>query len=124
MTEISAAKDRESWLMSLGLGIGSAIAVFWLVVGAGGILEGEPWTVRSVVLMILYVVAVGSAAIAWWRRGLGGALLIGSGLALIAATIWLPGGEHDHGPTLLTGGLPLIVSGLLLVVARRMGQRG
>lgn len=111
------------WLKSLGLGVSTAVAGFWLVIGIGGLIEGEVASARATMLTVLYLDAAVSAGVAWWRQGLGGLLLLGSGMILSGVTVLVPGGAHDHGPTLLTGGVPLAVSGLLLLIAQRLEAR-
>lgn len=100
------------WLRWLARGLGSLAAAGWLfVVVASAFDEPGPVTLEGGIVAALALVAAVSVGIAWWREGLGSALVIASALAYMVFA-YLSAGQR-RGMAMATSGGPFLVAGIL-----------
>ena len=116
---------RARWLRWLGRGTGSLVAGFWLFIAVVGAVGGaEPWTLESSILTGLIVCSVAGVAVAWWREGLGGTLLLVIAAAYGLFAYFAAG--HNKGMAVAVSGGPFLVVGLLFLASwwgrRKDGQ--
>ena len=69
--------QAAKWLRWIARGIGSFVAGFWLFVGiVSAIVESRPLTLEGVIMVSLIISSALSVLIAWWREGVGGAIVV------------------------------------------------
>ena len=106
------------WPRRLGLGLSSAAAAFWLLIGVlGAFSEGEPWTTESSLLAGLVLAATLATAISWRRLRAGAALLIIAGAAFCVFGYVTAG--RNRWLAVAVSGLPFLAAGALLLVGAR-----
>ena len=107
--------NRLRWTARI---IGTLLAGFWLFAGiASGIAEPAPWPLpwESMVMAALMIVSVAGVLIAWWREGIGGAVLVTVGVAHCVNALIQAG--HNRLLAVLISGVPFIVVGILFLVS-------
>ena len=116
VTDKTRAAKRTKWLRWIGRGLGFVVVAWWLLVAVGTAVTGkEPWTYESTIITVLLVALMASFAIAWWREGLGGALLTAFAVAFSIFGYFSAG--YNRGLAMLISGGPFLISGVLLLVA-------
>ena len=122
-----AESSRRNWLRTNGLIIGLVAAAWWLYSGiswgSGQELDFVEALLHTALPGLIFLVSV---ALAWKWKAAGGVLLVVEGLFVtIAGPV-----TYKHCPQmtivllLLTGSLPLLASGLLLILSWRKGLAG
>jgi len=115
MPDTSSPSNRAAlWVRWIARALGSLVVVYWVIVGiTSAIGDDAPWTWESTVIVVLIAASAVSVAVAWWREGIGGLLLLVCGVALGAfAGITA---AHSRGVAVLLAGSPLVVVGVLFV---------
>jgi hypothetical protein len=84
------------WIRWIARVLGSLIVAYWVIAGiASAIGDSTPWTWESTVIVVLIAASAVSFAVAWWREGIGGFLLLVCGVTF--------------------GGAPLVAVGMLFL---------
>jgi hypothetical protein len=105
----------------IALGLGTLAGVWWLVSMVGQLVAGkEPPTIEGVLLGALTVACLAGVGLAWWRAGLGGAVLAVAGAALCVFA-YLSAGRNKW-VAVLVSGAPFLLAGVLLLVGRRQQE--
>ena len=107
-------------------GLGSLIGAFWLFMLTGYAIQdfqnAEPLTLEGAVLGSLVGATLVGLGIAWRREEIGGAIMVGGGLALSVFAYVTAG--HNKGFAVLISGVPFLIVGLLFLASwRRSKQR-
>ena len=119
--------DRAvKWTHRLGLGMGSLAGVFWLISVVGSLIDellGEhtPFTLEGAALGGLVLLAVVGVLIAWRWEGIGGTMEVIGGIGLSTFAYLTAGSNKVF--AMSVSGLPFLVSGVLLLISRRMSTR-
>jgi hypothetical protein len=103
------------WLRWIARGSGTLVVGFWVFIATmGAIVEEEPLTTEALILLGLIGLSVIGIALAWWREGIGGAIVTACGVGhSIFATI---AAGHNKVLAVLVAGAPLTVIGLLFLL--------
>lgn len=114
---VDESGDRVmKWIGWLARGIGSFVAMFWLLAGiVSGIAESQPWTVESAIMAGLITASALSVLIAWRREGIGGMLVIICAIAHSAFAYVASG--HNQGLAMLISGGPFLLIGVLFLAS-------
>jgi len=103
------------------IGLIAALFLVAMLIGAA-VTEGvEPIGIAGITLGLLGVMALASCIISWWRERLAGILLVLTATGL-GAHIGIFAGRN-HFLAWLMVGLPYLVAGALLLVARRLSTK-
>ena len=115
MAQELGRSNRAAQVMRWGArAVSSLMAAFWVVIGAAGaVSDGEPWTWKSAVMVPLIVSSALSVLLAWRWEGVGGALVLGCGIAH-SLFAYLSAGRNRGLAITLAGG-PLVIAGLLFL---------
>ena len=101
--------------------LGTFFAGSWLIIDIlSGIMDDSSWTWQSAVLTILILASCIGAATAWFREGIGSAILIGTGVAH-STLAYIESGHNKVPAALFTGG-PFLIAGLLYLWSWRRTQ--
>ena len=104
---------RRRWVAR---GLGSLVAAFWVFIGvASGISEPGPWTLESAIMAGLIVASALSVLVAWWREGVGGALVVVCAVAHSTFACFAAG--HNRGLAILISGGPFLLIGVLFLAS-------
>lgn len=104
------------WLFRMARGLGVLLASFWVFIGILQAFGGsDPWTIESAVLAVLIVAAALAVAVAWWRPGVGGLLLILVGAAHCAFA-WVAAGHNKLFAVAITG-IPFLLVGVVFLAS-------
>ena len=102
------------WLHWVARGLGTLVASFWVFIGSLEAIAGpDPWTIESTVWAALIVAAAVAVAVAWWREGIGGALLLLFGLAH-GVFAFVAAGDNKLFTVAITG-VPFLLVGFLFL---------
>ena len=97
-------------------GLGTLVAGFWVFLGILEAIFGpDPWTFETTALAVLIVAIAGAVTVAWWREGIGGALLLLVGVAH-GAFAFLAAGQNKLFAVAITG-VPILLVGLLFLAS-------
>ena len=115
MSDTGGAERRPAkWLRRIARAIGSLLATFWLFVGiVSAIYESGPLTPEGAIMAGLIVISTLGIVIAWWREGIGGAIVVLSGIA--HSTFAYISSGHNRAFAVLISGGPYLVTGLLFL---------
>ena len=112
----NAGDQATKWMRWLARGIGSLVGAFWLFVGiASAIIESRPWTLEDAIMTGLIVASALSVLIAWWREGVGGAVVIICAVA--HSTFAYIASGHNRGLAMLISGGPFMLAGILFLAS-------
>jgi hypothetical protein len=115
MTRSGDRDDRTTrWMRWIARVLGSLVAAYWLLMGlAYGLGETQAWGAEDRIMAGLLTASVVGVALAWWREGPGGLVLV-----IVAAAhstfAYFAAGHHRALAMLISGG-PLLVIGLLFL---------
>jgi len=117
MTKIAHTGDRGTkWLRWVGRGIGSLMAAGWLLTGIVSALFGrEPWTWESTAMAALILIQAVGVLIAWWREGVGGAIVLAGAVAFSTFAYFSAG--HNRLLAVLVSGGPFLVASVSFLTA-------
>jgi hypothetical protein len=118
MAENDRSSGRGNRLRRTARIIGTLLAGFWLFAGiASGIAEAAPWPLpwESMAMAALMIVSAAGVLIAWWREGIGGAVLVTVGVAHCVNALIQAG--RNRLLAVLISGVPFIVVGILFLVS-------
>ena len=120
MPEVSDRSDRAAkWMRRTARGIGALVAGLWLLSGVAHVaFEPAAWTSESAIMSVLVIASIIGVLVAWWREGLGGAILVIIGVAHSTFACFAAG-HNILLAMLISGGPFLLVGGLFLASWRR-----
>jgi hypothetical protein len=96
--------------------LGTLAAGFWVFIGILEAIAGsDPWTIQSTVLAVLIIAGAVAVAVAWWREGIGGSLLLLVGLAH-GVFAFVAAGQNKLFAVAITG-VPFLLTGFLFLVS-------
>ena len=122
MASVKGAGDRAKWLHWLARVAGTLVAGSWLFVGiVSGIDEPTPLGLESAIMACLIVASSLGVAIAWWREGLGGAVVLGCAVAY-STFAYFAAGHHTELAMLISGGPFFLIGALFLASWRCSGK--
>jgi hypothetical protein len=115
---------ETNWIRWAARTLGTLFAGLWLVIGIVSIVAGEaPLDWESYVLGVLILDAAVSVAAAWRWELIGGACVLGSGVAHSVFAVVVS--DQSRGVTILIAGVLFLVSGALFLWSwRRSGGSG
>ena len=118
MAETESRNSRTTtWLRWIGRGLGALATAWWLLMGIGEIVSPHaPMSLEGVVLAVLMGVAMLGFLIAWWREGIGGGILIGSGITLAIFAYITAGRNRGMAAGVASG--PFLLAGVLFLILR------
>ncbi len=119
--KVTVSNTRAKWLMRIALVLMGLYVVFWLFFGIGEMISGDLSGAFHLVPAIMVVVLM---FLAWRRPKEGGVIIVVLGLlvSLYYAFATMQGGR-SFDVTSLIGGVPFLVSGLLLLGAVALARR-
>jgi len=101
--------------------LGTLVAGFWVLIGLLEAFAGaDPWTVESAILVVLIVAAALTVAVAWWRAGPGGFLLVLVGAAHCVFAAVTAG--HNRLFAVAITGVPYLLAGALFLASWRLSR--
>ena len=107
------AAKRMRWIAR---GVGSLAAAFWLFVGiVSAIVESRPLTLEGAIMAGLIISSALSVLIAWWREGVGGAIVVICAIA--HSTFAYVASGHNQGFAMLISGGPFLLVGILFLAS-------
>jgi hypothetical protein len=113
--QIEKGSTHLRWFARL---IGTLGAGMWMFIIIGSIVKGlGPLDPESLFLSILILLSTFSVVVAWRREGLGGAMVLASGIAY-AIFSWIAAGRNKLFAAAISGG-PFILSGILFLLSWR-----
>ncbi len=116
MADQRSGSRAALWLRWIARGLGTVVAGFWVLIGLLEAFAGaDPWTVESAILMVLIVAAVLAVAVAWWRAGPGGILLVLVGAAYCVFAAVTAG--HNRLFAVAITGVPYLLAGALFLAS-------
>ena len=108
--------QAAKWLRWIARGTGSFVAGFWLFVGiVAAIVESRPLTLEGVIMVRLIISSALSVLIAWWREGVGGAIVVVCAIA--HSTFAYVASGHNEGLAMLISGGPFLLVGILFLAS-------
>jgi len=122
MEDKENSKDYErKALRNVARVISSAMAAFILLFVVGYLVEDlsagrltQRWTLESTGMAVYAILIALGAGLAWWREGIGGAILTITGLVMLSV-LFLTMDRHDYWITLIYG-FPFLLSGILFLI--------
>ena len=118
MASVKGAGDRAKWLHWLARVAGTLVAGYWLLDCIfSGMNDPTPWGREYTILACLIVASFLGVAIAWWREGLGGAVVLGCAVAHSTFAYFAAG--HSRGLAMLVSGGPFFLIGALFLASWR-----
>ena len=122
MVKVGNTSDPTTkWLRGFARVIGSVVVAFFLLTGIGSAFgDSDPWTAESTVIAVLFTTLTVGVVVAWWREGIGGAIVTIGAITLGIFAYFSAG--HNKIYAMLMMGVPLMVSGILFLICwRRSG---
>ena len=112
MANQGSGTQVAAWLRWIVRGLGTLVAGFWVFIGILEAIAGpDPWTAESTVWAVLIIIAAVAVAVAWWREGLGGFLILPVGIAHGAFAFFAA--EHNTLLAVAITGIPFLLVGFL-----------
>jgi len=112
----SPGHKTTKWIRWTARVIGTLIVAFWVLMGLGyAFSDTEEWTWESAVITVLIITSAVGLIIAWWREGIGGTILVVTGVAF-GVFAYITAG-HNKAFAVLVSGLPFFVIGLMFLVS-------
>lgn len=108
----------QKGILWLGLIGASIAALFWLfILFAGFIFERPTYEGETLGILLISSACILSTLVAWFRRKIGGWLLLISGLAFVAFSLVSAGTRQWFAA--LVSGFPFALAGTLILIASR-----
>lgn len=116
MADQRSGSRSALWLRRIARGLGTLVAGFWVLIGLLEAFVGtEPWTVESAILVALIVAGALAVAVAWWRAGPGGILLVLVGAVYCVFAAVTAG--HNRLLAVAITGVPYLLAGALFLAS-------
>jgi len=104
------------WMHWIARVIGSLVGALYLFIGVASAFDDRtPWSWESTVLTVLVATAVLGIAVAWWRKGIGGAIVTAD--AIVFGVFAYITARFNKASAMLVSGGPLLVAGVLFLVS-------
>ena len=108
--------QATKWMRRIARGIGSFVTIFWLFMGIGyGISEPGPRMLEDWIMAGLVTASTLGFLIAWWREGIGGAIVVICGVA--HSTFAYIEAGHNKALAMLISGGPYLLIGVLFLAS-------